>query len=192
MNNQELSEGGNDFDQDWADIDPQNLPPIDDVIVEESDTDEDINVVIEEEDNGGNVSPVDGAKENDALLGIDDAAAPIDAQQSFEALAIPTSSAGNTNLGRAPTKLRLQMSQTTKVPGFGIENESMFSAEYLEQSEKFVQATINICEAQDIIPRVFNIKVHVAVGLSILCTTFAVLPTAARLAFGSDCAAWSD
>ena len=87
--------------------------------------------------------------------------------------------------------LRLQKT-TTNARYENIENESMFSAEYLEQSEKFVQATINICEAQDIIPRIFNIKVQVAVGLSILCTIFAVVPTAARLAFGSDCAAWSD
>merc|ERR1719384_1789569 len=95
------------------------------------------------------------------------------------------------NLGRAPTKLRLQRTQTN-AQYQNMENESMFSAEYLEQSEKFVQAAINICEAQDIIPRIFNMKVHVAVGLSILCTSFAVLPTAVKLAFGNDCQEWSN
>merc|ERR1712242_3303 len=68
--------------------------------------------------------------------------------------------------------------------------QQVFSADYLEQSEKFVLAAMNICEAQDIIPRVFNVQINSAVGLSILCTTFAVIPTVIRLAFGDDCDAW--
>lgn len=69
--------------------------------------------------------------------------------------------------------------------------QQVFSALYLEQSEKFVLAAMNICEAQDIIPRVFNVQINSAVGLSILCTTFAVIPTVVRLAFGDECDAAS-
>jgi len=200
----ELSEGGDDYDPDWADIDPRNLPPLEDPIDDtSSDEDNNLNINIEEEANqngGGRVSPVDGGKsENDALLSAsakeDDDAAPIDSQQTFDSInnspngISPYSTRALQTVG--PTRLRLQRT-ATNARFNNVENESMFSAEYLEQSEKFVQATINICEAQDIIPRIFNIKVQVAVGLSILCTSFAVIPTAARLAFGSDCAAWSD
>merc|ERR1712154_291398 len=103
--------------------------------------------------------------------------------------AIPRSSVRMT----AGTHLRLQRTQTRNFLSGAVEKgEQLFSADYLEQSEKFVQAAISICEAQDIIPRVFNIKVQVAVGLSILATGFAVLPTAARLAFGDDCQPWTD
>eukprot|EP00484_Ammonia_sp_Unknown_P029384 CAMPEP_0197031808 /NCGR_PEP_ID=MMETSP1384-20130603/10684_1 /TAXON_ID=29189 /ORGANISM="Ammonia sp." /LENGTH=1173 /DNA_ID=CAMNT_0042461383 /DNA_START=139 /DNA_END=3663 /DNA_ORIENTATION=- len=172
----ELSREGGDYadpamyDPDWADIDPNNLPAISDP-VEESDEDE--------------------KTEKDALLGKLDAAAPIDqAQVSLTSEQI------------SPQQTSYFAGHTTAIQHSGgsggaavedqMNSESMFSAEYLEQSEKLVQATINICEAQDIIPRVFNMKVQVAVGLSILCTFCAVIPTAARLAFGSDCSAWSD
>ena len=185
-NENELSEGGDDYDPDFDDIDPRNLPPMVDPVEDDS-SDDDMNLNIVEEENGGRVSPVDGGNksENDALLGIvDDAAAAIDSQQTFEL------SGGSSNIRTKPTKLRLQRTQTHK---FGkVENESMFSADYLDQSEKFVQAAINICEAQDIIPRIFNIKVQVAVGLAVLCTSFAVLPTAVSLAFGDACAEWSN
>jgi len=181
----EISEGGDDYDPDFDDIDPNNLPPMVDPVEDDS-TDDDMNLNIVEEENGGRVSPVDGNKsENDALLGIvDDAAAAIDAQQTLD---LSGPSTGNIT---RPTRLRLQRTQTRN---FGkVENESMFSADYLDQSEKFVQAAINICEAQDIIPRIFNIKVQVAVGLAVLCTSFAVLPTAISLAFGDACAEWQN
>eukprot|EP01084_Bolivina_argentea_P278567 475943_1 len=73
-----------------------------------------------------------------------------------------------------------------------IHNGSRFTAGYLDNSEKFIQMAIDTCKQQDIIPRLFNIKAHPVIGLTILCTSFIVIPSASRLAFGSDCADWSD
>eukprot|EP00483_Globobulimina_turgida_P000859 UN00860 len=150
----------------------------------------DENVIEDDSDSMSERSDTEEAKENNGLL---------IKTQGTDSFGTNEKHTHLKNLGRPPTALRMQQSTTSKYGkkdnniGVGnADNESMFSAEYLDQSEKFVQAVINICEAQDIIPRVFNIRVHVAVGLAVLCCTFAVIPTAFRLAFGSDCAAWSD
>jgi len=211
---EESAEGGDvdPFDADFG-IDLEALPELDDdSVVEESDDDSDQK---HEEDmpliespsagKGGQAGAAgDGAREDDALLSVDDDVAPIDKAHTYEMDTLMAQTSKSVGSSGSPnpraslrmtsgTQLKLRRTRTRQFMNGAVEKgEQLFSADYLEQSEKFVQAAMNICEAQDIIPRIFNIKVQVAVGLSILATGFAVLPTAARLAFGDDCQAWSD
>jgi len=210
---EESAEGGDNdpFDADFG-IDLEALPELDDdSVVEDDDSssdekhEEDMLIESPSAKSGqAGAAAQDGAREEDALLGPDDEVAPVDKAHTFEMgdslmATTPKSAGGTSTKPRASlrvtsgTQLRLRRTHTRNfLSGAAEKGEQQFSADYLEQSEKFVQAAMSICEAQDIIPRVFNIKVQVAVGLSILATGFAVLPTAARLAFGDDCQAWAD
>ena len=90
----ELSEGGDDLlynlDPDWADIDPRNLPPLNDPVEDDSESDSD----------NSNID-MNNKEENEALLApisnsgagkLDDDVAPIDSQQTFDSININLSS----------------------------------------------------------------------------------------------------
>jgi len=180
-----------DDDDESDDIDLDAIPPPDEDPVEESESNSRSEEIKDDEEIEDQVLEAGGSttqKEEESLLNVSNAdLIPIDSQSTAQVTKLNDLQSQNIGTMRERLPSVHKRAQTQNLYNDMAESgQQLFSADYLEQSEKFVLAAMNICEAQDIIPRVFNVQINSAVGLSILCSVFAVFPTVIRLAFSDD------
>lgn len=68
--------------------------------------------------------------------------------------------------------------------------EKQFSPDYLRDSEKLTRDVKALVESQEIVPRIFNVKLDVLLLLVALAIFFSVFPVALFTASGSNVQAW--
>jgi len=51
----------------------------------------------------------------------------------------------------------------------------------------FINDISQLINTQDIIPRIFNFKIHIIVGIALIMTIASVFPIGATIASGSSC-----